>query len=403
MIRRRFGLTLILMVFLMGAGPAWARIGPRWPAPLEDAPVSRAIANVAADTSLPPSQRERVIARLHLIGYAQSGVVMRRYATGEWTPDNEPPCSDPAYAAQRADATLGGFHCIGVAERRELPARLGEVDSEGRAHLRAARRHYERALELDGSNLRARLGLAYAFDELGQQWQARRQLRQIIQLALQRVDGAQGDPDDYRIILEAMDHLEHLARSAEDRTAIAEVRAKVNERDFIVVTATPIVIPLVDAPFDSLIENDSRVEFDFGGVGDRAAFGWLGGDAAWLVWDPRRAGVVRTGFDMIGQRTWGVFWTDGFEALRALDDDGDGQLSGPELGGLALWHDSDGDGVSDAGEIQPIERYGIVSLATRAIATRPDLLVAPDGVQFEGGARSPLYDWTPGRQNSGIS
>jgi hypothetical protein len=112
---------------------------------------------------------------------------------------------------------------------------------------------------------------------------------------------------------------------------------------------------------------------------------------------------VRSGFDMIGQRTWAVFWSDGFEALRALDDNRDGELTGSELGGLALWRDENMNGVSDPGEVIPANVHGIAGLAVRGQATRPGLMTAPNGVRFDNGLTRPLYDWTPGLGRAPVS
>ncbi len=157
-----------------------------------------------------------------------------------------------------------------------------------------------------------------------------------------------------------------------------------------------VVVPLADRPFDRLVDRGSDVAFDYGGAGDLRAQGWLTPDAAWLVWDPEWRGQVRTGFDMIGQRTWSVVWGDGFDALRALDDNRDGELTGGELRGLALWRDENGDGVSDPGEVLPANVHGIAALSLRRASERPGLVTAPEGVRFEDGHTRPLYDWTPG-------
>ena len=66
-----------------------------------------------------------------------------------------------------------------------------------------------------------------------------------------------------------------------------------------------------------------------------------------------------------GGKPGASFWADGFEALRALDDNRDGELTGGELGGLALWRDEDGDGVSDPGEVLPANVHGIAGLSVR--------------------------------------
>lgn len=58
-----------------------------------------------------------------------------------------------------------------------------------------------------------------------------------------------------------------------------------------------------------------------------------------------------------------LFFENGYHALATLDDDGDGELAGRELRGLALWQDRNGDGVSDDGEVKPVGAYGVVSLS----------------------------------------
>jgi hypothetical protein len=163
------------------------------------------------------------------------------------------------------------------------------------------------------------------------------------------------------------------------------------------------LIPLRDAPFERLVDRGSPVAFDFAGGGDARAQGWVTPDAAWLVWDPEWRGNVRSGLEMAGRQTWSVIWRDGFEALRALDDNRDGELTGAELGGLALWRDENGDGVSDPGEVLPANVHGIAALSVRGGAARPGLLTAPAGVRFEDGRTRPLYDWTPGRSGAPVS
>lgn len=157
-----------------------------------------------------------------------------------------------------------------------------------------------------------------------------------------------------------------------------------------------IVVPFTDRPFEQLIDRGANVAFDLPGAGGQRAQGWLTADAAWLVWDPEWRGEVRSGVDIIGQRTWSVFWSDGFAALRALDDNHDGELTGAELSGLALWRDANGNGLSDPGEVLPANVHGIASLCVRGTPTRAGLATAIDGVRFEDGRTRQLYDWTPG-------
>jgi len=370
----------LVLAFVLSAASALARVGPILPRPMEEAPVERAIANVTADRQVTEVQRQRLLGRLHLIAYAQANVRMQHYATGEWALPNEVPCTSV---------------CIGVPPRPELPQVVGPVGAAALAHLRTARTHYARAVAIDGSVLRARLGLAYVLDELNADDEARGQLREIIAIGLPRLQQPFSGAEDHAVLSEAVEHLSDLALSDPDRNTIAQLRARLGAtRPSTAIT--PVVVPLADAPSADLIEPTSATAFDFGGIGDKRARGWLTRDAAWLVWDPKQRGEIESGFDLIGQRSWGVFWSDGFEALRALDDDGDSELTGPELSGLALWRDSDGDGVSDAGEVQPLSAHGVIGLSTRGVTERPGLIVAPGGVRLKGGEKRPLYDWTPG-------
>ncbi|MFT3728072.1 MAG: hypothetical protein QM759_09635 [Terricaulis sp.] len=156
-----------------------------------------------------------------------------------------------------------------------------------------------------------------------------------------------------------------------------------------------LLVPLTDAPFQRLVDAHSSVAFDFTGAGDRRAQGWLTRNAAWLVWDPHWGGAVNSGVDLIGQHTWSSDWNDGFEALAALDVNNDGELTGAELGGLSLWHDENGDGVSEPGEVVPVNVHGIVAISVRGGQVRNGVGVARAGVRFDDGSTRPLYEWMP--------
>ena len=157
-----------------------------------------------------------------------------------------------------------------------------------------------------------------------------------------------------------------------------------------------VLVPLADAPFTSMINPGSSVTFDFVGGGEKRAQGWTTTNAAMLVWDPSWRGDVQSGVDVLGARTWSMVWSNGFQALAALDTNHDGQLTGDELGGLALWRDANCDGISEPDEVMPVEAHGIVGLSTHGTAARPGLVTASSGVRFDNGRSRPLYDWTPG-------
>lgn len=94
--------------------------------------------------------------------------------------------------------------------------------------------------------------------------------------------------------------------------------------------------------------------------------------AAQVRFDLDGTGRVTSGRQLFGNVIWWMFWESGYQALAALDDDHDGWLQGRELAGLVLWFDRNQNGISDPGEVIPIEQAGVEALAARAdgLATR---------------------------------
>lgn len=375
------------------------------PQPVYEAPIDRALQNVSAMDGIEPVQRELLLGRLNLLAYARDDGAFSYIREGDAfneagsmlctdVPRRGYPQPDPAPTFGPDDRCAALNFELGP--RDETPETAPQTPNAGAmARLEAARGHYQRGLELDPANLRARLGYAYTLDRLGRVNDARRELRTILKRGLPRLSGPQSDWEDHAVLTETAAHLAHLATSRSDQRRMERLRERL-EASRPIVYVTPMVVPLTDQPFDRLVNNGSDVAFDFAGTGDTRAQGWLSTDAAWLVWDPEWRGEVRSGFDLIGQRTWSVFWRDGFEVLRALDDNRDGELTGAELGGLSLWRDENADGVSDPGEVIPVNVHGIAALSVRGDATRPGLITSPEGVRFEDGRTRPLYDWTPG-------
>jgi hypothetical protein len=376
------------------------------PQPVYEAPIDRALANVAAMEGLAPAQREQLLGRLNLLAYARNDAAFT-YVTednrlnlagsvlcNEVRPSRYGPAPEgsPTYGPNDRCAAFD-FQLGPWQETPEAPPE--SANETALARLEAARGHYARALELDSNNLRSRLGYAYVLDRLGRTSDARRELRCILSKGLPRLRGETSEWEDHAVLTETAAHLAHLATSSGDRRRMEQLQARL-EASRPVVYVTPIVVPLTDRGFETMIDNGSDVTFDFAGTGDARAQGWLTPDAAWLVWDPEWRGEVQSGFDMIGQRTWSVFWSDGFEALRALDDNRDGELTGGELGGLSLWRDENSNGVSEPGEVLPANVHGVAALSVNGRPARPGLITAPNGVRFEDGRTRPLYDWTPG-------
>ena len=116
-------------------------------------------------------------------------------------------------------------------------------------------------------------------------------------------------------------------------------------------------------------------------------------ELGFLVWDPLESGCIESARQMFGSYTFQIFRRTGYDALAALDDNADGQLSGPELAGLSVWFDRDGDGRSTAGEVIPLRALGVESIAVTA-TTRDGIHPAnPHGLTLRDGRTLPTWDW----------
>lgn len=117
-----------------------------------------------------------------------------------------------------------------------------------------------------------------------------------------------------------------------------------------------------------------------------------------LVYDPEHSGKITSATQLFGHWAMGgrklaavqnttsdatpseisTQWNNGFEALATLDSNGDGEVSGSELRDLGLWFDRNRNGISEEGEVQSLERAGVLSLyyrVDRESTTTPDLYV----------------------------
>jgi hypothetical protein len=157
---------------------------------------------------------------------------------------------------------------------------------------------------------------------------------------------------------------------------------------------TPVIIPTGSVTdLADLVDPNAGVPFDLDGTGWKRPWGWITTNAAWLVYDPSGRGQITSGLQMFGTVTFWIFWRDGYEALSALDDNGDGILSGAELRGLALWQDVNKNGVSEPGEVVPVAEFGIASLSCARQTHASGIPWNPAGVTFRDGSSRPTFDW----------
>jgi hypothetical protein len=158
---------------------------------------------------------------------------------------------------------------------------------------------------------------------------------------------------------------------------------------------TPIVFRLGDAaPLADLLDSRRTVVFDLDGTGRPQQYSWVRADTAFLVLDMGNTGRITSGHQLFGSVSFNMFWSDGYRALDALDDNRDGVLRESELAGLAVWFDRNQDGVSEPGEVVPITKAGIAAISARSTGSDGDSLMNSTGLTMSDGRVLPTYDWT---------
>jgi len=283
-------------------------------------------------------------------------------------------------------------HIDGIPPRRRR--QYGKPsEEEARKHLAAAIEHYRQALKLNKNHLPAQLGLGWCLEQAGDKAAAVESYRKALALAWKK----EGNKDYYpydSFVQETAHYLLPLLDPEKDAQEIEKIKGYAEAMRKKSRAITPLVVPLEDdATFAELVDHDASVRFDLDGSGFQRPWGWITPRAAWLVWDPRDSGKITSGLQMFGSVTFWIFWNNGYEALSALDDNGDGVLSGHELEGLALWHDRNTNGVSDPGEVQTVESWGVQSLSCHYCRHPTGIVFSPRGVVFQGGTARPTYDW----------
>jgi tetratricopeptide (TPR) repeat protein len=295
----------------------------------------------------------------------------------------------------------GGRPFFGYGSQGILPPEEIRVptNSEGiqkaKAHIEQAIQQYRLALNLNTNNLAAQFGLAWCLDQTDDKSGARIAYR----IALEQAWAREKEQKSFHALQasftkEVADCLEKLLDPVRDKDELAklnEIRALVSRKGRAV---TPIIIPVeADSNLQDLVNSTAAVTFDLDGSGLPRQWGWITPKAAWLVYDREGTGRITSGLQLIGGVTFWVFWSNGYEALAALDDNGDGELHGAELTGLALWHDANSNGLSEPGEVKPLSHWNITALSCRYETHATRIPFSPLGVTFNDGSTRPSYDW----------
>lgn len=183
--------------------------------------------------------------------------------------------------------------------------------------------------------------------------------------------------------------------SADERKTLTAIQKSLKDlTDSLPIAVTPVVFATrpVDGIAD-LLAPSNVVKFPLRGWGPAGQWPWVQPDTVLLVWNPSESGVIRSGAQLFGSYTWELFWKSGYEPLAVLDGDGNGQLRGEELSGIAAWIDRNGNGFSDPGEVHSLEELGVVALAASADHHEGPHPMNRRGVTFSDGRVLPTWDW----------
>jgi Tetratricopeptide repeat len=353
-------------------------------ADVENVPVERVVANLEQQVRERPTDVDlRVnLARVHAMAYAEkrTRIPTVSYRVGAKA------------IVPWVDYFVPDFQQFKVktSDDPKVTAAAGE-------HLTKAIARYREALEIAPAHPVAKMGLGWTLSQAGDKAGAIQVLRELVVESQSKDPRVAGVMAGFRSLTEeAVLYLVPLLDPERDRAEIDRLRALAAEMARRPRAITPIAVPLADrlGP-EEIVDPNASVAFDLDGSALPQRWTWICPTAAWLVFDKRGTGSVTSGLQLFGSVTFWLFWRNGYDALRALDDDADGRIAGGELAGLALWHDRNADGVSDRGEVRPVVDWSIVSLSCEYefdVSHPDEIAISPRGVTFRNGTTRPTFD-----------
>ncbi len=348
---------------------------------LEKVPIERLVKNLEELAAKEPKnvQVRYNLARVHAMAYALK--------------------TDTCEVNKKQDTAGAWFGFTpGTVPFRSVETKDKEKQELAKKHLQKAIATYGEVLKLQADYLAAQLGLAWCVEQSGDKAAAIKDYRKVIETGWER-DGKLkfGSMGGNFITKEAAGYLIPLLDKEKDEKEIDTLRTRIAQLDKLPRPITPIAIPLEDGlTWRDLEDTSASVAFDVDGSGLGRRWSWITKKAGWLVYDPHKTGKIASGLQLFGNVSFWCFFDNGYDALRCLDDNADGTISGPELDGLAIWHDANGNGVCDSGEVRPLGEYQIVSLACawQTDSRHPERIAfSPRGVTIRGGAVRPTFDF----------
>lgn len=270
-----------------------------------------------------------------------------------------------------------------------VPKRDSANSEMAKSILQIAVDNFQTAIRLDTGEVSYRLGLAWALHHMGDSTRAIQNYRAVLR-STERKD----QPD--AVSLESHEtaiYLKQLLDSASNAHEIAYLNTKIlgyKPSYFI----SPIVLPMSSSDqLQNLIDEGAKVDFDLDGSGYSNAWQWINKKAAWLVYLNKETDKVENAHQLFGNASFNIKWKNGFEALKSLDNNNDGLISGIELDKLYLWNDKNSNGICDHGELQSVYAAGIESLSTNYISLSESNLQSTQGVKMKDGSHRNYYDW----------
>jgi tetratricopeptide (TPR) repeat protein len=346
-------------------------------------PIARVAGNLERELATDPRNIQTLInlARLHGMAYALK------------TEETEIPRSDVNGTSISWSFSDAAMTNIPRAVRTAENPRAAELAAD---HLRQSLAYYKQALEIEPSNSIALLGYGWALEQSGDAATAIARYRQLIDLAWksEQTKTRAGLRQEF-FTEEGAGRLIALLDPAADAAEIRELEQRRQYLQKLPRAVTPIAVPIRDGVLErDIIDGEAKVRFDADGTGFRREWTWIGRDVGWLVYDADDKGDITSALQWFGSVTFWLFWDNGYDALAALDDDGDHELAGRELQHLAMWDDRNRNGRSEAGEVQPLAAYDIAAVNCRYVPGdgRKFAALSPQGVRFTSGATRPTYD-----------
>jgi hypothetical protein len=340
-------------------------------------PIQRLVANIERQLRNNPNDIELRLnlARLYAMAYALKVGEFPAYSTGgdnlaPWfgnVPPNVPERTKPGSQEQQQSAD---------------------------AHLQRAIQTYEDVIQRKPDHFVAHLGYAWSLEHADRKVEAVAEYRKVVELAWPIEQKGASFSMATPATTEAADRLRVLLNPVNDQQELASLRDKTRELERRVRAITPIVIPLEGDMGAAPTDPESRVLFDADGSGVPRRWTWVEPNAGWLVHDADGRGEITSALQWFGNVTFWLFWANGYHALTALDDNGDGELRGTELRDLAIWRDKNQNGVSERGEVRPLAAYRIVAVSSAYVRGDGVTIEAysPRGVRFEDGSTRTSYD-----------